>query len=460
MPDFVRRVRRSFRVRASLSFALGAALISLAVAVAALLLARSYLVDQREAAARRNAYLNARLVRDVLRASDADPARVIGSLQREEGSHALFRYGGDWFASSVSMAPEALPDGLVAAVDVGNVATQRFGVRGAPHLAVGVALPSVRVAYFEVVPLRQLDTTLRTLTYALAAAAGITTLGGAVVGFFLTGRLVRPLQRLAQQAEALAAGDVSAVSEGDTDDELRPLVVALNRAIESIGAKAELEARFASDVSHELRAPLAALSAAVEVMQRRRDQLPERTVFALDALSEQVDGFQELVLDLLEMARFDAGRAELDLEPVDPVAVVRRALSTIGADDVEVCPDGAIPGRVLLDGRRISQVVVNLVENARRYAGGATEIALDARDGALVLSVADRGPGVPPDERERIFRRFERGSSASKPDAPSGTGLGLALVAEHVRLHGGSVCVEDAPGGGARFVVELPLRTP
>jgi signal transduction histidine kinase len=103
-------------------------------------------------------------------------------------------------------------------------------------------------------------------------------------------------------------------------------------------------------------------------------------------------------------------------------------------------------------------VVVNLVENAAVYAGGVTRLAVEATDDTVRLIVEDAGPGVPAEARARIFERFFRGSAAGRRGAGDGTGLGLSLVAEHVRLHGGRVWVEDRPEGGSRFVVELPIR--
>jgi signal transduction histidine kinase len=115
------------------------------------------------------------------------------------------------------------------------------------------------------------------------------------------------------------------------------------------------------------------------------------------------------------------------------------------------------PKQALIDSRRVSQMLVNLLENADKYAGGATGLVVSGRDGVVRLAVEDRGPGIAEHERHHIFERFVRGESASRPGASDGTGLGLSLVVEHARLHAGRVWVEDRPGGGARFVVELPV---
>jgi two-component system sensor histidine kinase MtrB len=178
--------------------------------------------------------------------------------------------------------------------------------------------------------------------------------------------------------------------------------------------------------------------------------------------------------DLLEISRFDAGSAELSLDEVDPGELVRRAVGAsapIGEDGhrapvvfpVEVDP--AVDGlRLPVDKRRFERVMANLVENASLYAGGVTrvtvgrhpvDVAVPAR--TIRVVVEDQGPGVPPSDRAHLFERFYRGGRAGRRESSEGTGLGLSLVSEHVRLHGGAIWIEDAPVRGSQFVIELPL---
>jgi len=179
-------------------------------------------------------------------------------------------------------------------------------------------------------------------------------------------------------------------------------------------------------------------------------------------LEAQVSTFNTLVLDLLEISRFDARTAHLEPTTADLAELCEDVVRTRGYDGVAVSTPGPVPARV--DRRRIEQVLSNLLENARRYAGGATEVRLERRDADgdeeagewIRVRVEDRGPGVPPAERDAIFERFVRGRAAEAPESPRGTGLGLAVTRQHVELHGGRIWVEDRPGGGASFVVELP----
>lgn len=450
------RLRFGHRARATVVFAVAAGLVSVLLAVIAYTTSRSYLTDQRDRSARDRAFINARALRDQLRRPDADPGAALADLAPEEGATSLVRVDGEWYSSSVALEADDLPRDALGEAEAGAAAWERYDLRGVPHLAVAVPIKAVDAIYAEIVPLHQLESTLETLGASLLIGAGATTLAGAALGFVAAGRLVRPLRRLAARAEAIAAGDTAQLGDIENDPELAPLVQSLKRLLDDTSRRVEQGTRFVSDVSHEIRAPLAALSAAVDVMKRRRAHLPERSAYALDLLEEEIDEFQRLVLDLLEMSKIDAGRAELLLEPTDCRALVASAVALVDADPAVTIADD-VPSTALLDRRRIGQVLVNLLENARRYAGGATEVVVCRPDAhVLRFLVRDRGPGVPEEERSRIFDRFERGDHGQR--GPSGSGLGLALVTEHTRLHGGRVWVEDANDGpGARFVVEVPL---
>ncbi len=235
-------------------------------------------------------------------------------------------------------------------------------------------------------------------------------------------------------------------------------------------------------MSHELRSPLTTLTATVAVLEGHRDELSPRARRALDLLDGDLQRFTRMVDDLLEISRFDAGSAELSLDEVDPGELVRRAVAAA----VPVPPDGHRPPtsypveigrgldglRLQVDKRRFERVMANLVENASLYAGGVTRVLVEREPGpgrpgpdgtelpatAIRVLVEDNGPGVPEDQRQHLFERFYRGGRAGQRDSSQGTGLGLSLVAEHVRLHGGHVWSENAVGRGTRFVVELPLH--
>ena len=228
---------------------------------------------------------------------------------------------------------------------------------------------------------------------------------------------------------------------------------------DAVQARIEREARFASDVSHELRSPITALAAAAEVIDGRRGELPDRTQQALDVVVGQVRRFDAMVIDLLELSRIDAGATDLHTEEVDLEALCRRIAARNGFAelpiDVTRAPaPTAPPSPRVIDKMRFERIVANLLENAAHHGGGPVRISIEPTDGPfLLVAVEDAGPGVARGERARIFERFARGSAARHR---VGTGLGLALVAEHATAQGGEAWVEDRPGGGARFVVRVP----
>jgi two-component system, OmpR family, sensor histidine kinase MtrB len=192
------------------------------------------------------------------------------------------------------------------------------------------------------------------------------------------------------------------------------------------------------------------------VLDRRRDELSERSRQALDILGEQIERFNSMVIDLLEISRIEAGTADVHLEQVHPVELLRRIVAgTEYAAVPVVAQPAASEATVVLDKRRCERIVVNLLDNARLHGGGAVRVAVDADDAAVRVCVDDAGPGVAPASRDRIFERFARGPGSHQMP---GTGLGLALVKEHAALFESAVTVEDSPEGGARFVLAVPRR--
>jgi signal transduction histidine kinase len=160
------------------------------------------------------------------------------------------------------------------------------------------------------------------------------------------------------------------------------------------------------------------------------------------------------------MARSDAGASGLDLEELDLGDLVVNTVAAYSQGPVPVVVTPAAAGAWMLgDPRRLQRVLVNLLDNARAHAGGAVGVRVDRRGDQVEVMVEDAGPGVQPGERGAIFERFYRGAAAGRRGGGSGTGLGLALVAEHVKAHHGNVEVADRPGGGARFVVRLPVMS-
>jgi two-component system sensor histidine kinase MtrB len=419
------------------------------------LIARTSLIEQRASAARVQAFSNAR----DLQLSLTEPGQV-GEvfLRLPIETDGFANLTEPRLNSRVGFGVERFPQQLRNAAANGQSAQQRFQVDGAPYLGVGVHIAAFDTEYFEAFPLETTERTLRLILTALLVGAAITILFATFSGWSTSRRLMRPLRRVADAAGEIAEGALGARLEPARDPDIDRLAGSFNDMADAVQTRIEREVRFASDVSHELRSPITALTAAVEVLDARRGDLPERTQQALDVVVSQVRRFDDMVIDLLELSRIDAGATELHTETVDLGDLCARVANAYGAGHVPIEVHRRAAREISLDKVRFERILGNLLENASNHGGGAVRISIEpsTRD-SLLLAVEDGGPGVAASERQRIFERFARGSAARHR---IGTGLGLALVAEHARALGGEAWVEDRAGGGARFVVRLPIEAP
>lgn len=464
--------RLGLRARVTLAFAIGALLLSLAMSLLVIGVTRTNLINQREATATQQVYFNARIVRSGV-TPDRDTLQVLQSLQTPEGSRPILFQRSEavegeptsgWTASDPAYGRSALPAALRTAVRDGRPAKMRFvhPSTGTKSLAIGLPIADIDAAYFEIVSLRSLDDTLSSISFTLLGASIVTVLAGAALGWYASRRILRPLGEVGNAARSLASGQLDTRIQTLVDPDLEPIITSFNGMADSLAARIEKDAQFASDVSHELRSPLMTLQASTAVLENNRDALSERAQSALDLLSEDLDRFGELVEDLLEVSRFDAGVMHLELEEVLLTQFIEHAVRIAGSDapvvldDSMHVPDDVGDVIIALDKRRVARVLSNLLSNADKYGAGPDTVHIHADADQVRITVDDHGPGVPVADRERIFERFNRASAANQRGTGTGVGLGLALVAEHVHLHGGRVRVEDAPTGGARFVVELP----
>ncbi len=460
-----KRAKLGLRARLTLTYGLGAALLSAVLSVTTFGLTRENMLTQREQAAMSQALQNASTVSDGLEPGVTDTTTiektVLSSLPNPEGGLPVLRYDGQWYSgNALKFSDASIPLALVERVDAGQPARMRTEVGGAPYLVVGVPIRPLGAQYYEAVPLREMQRTLEGLAISLVGASALTTVAGGLLGLWAARRVFRPLLDVGRAADAIAGGRLDTRLPTGNDPDLDRLSKPFNEMAQALQDRIERDARFASEVSHELRSPLMTLAATVEVLENTRDEMPERARTALDLLSADVDRFQQLVEDLLEISRFDVGAVKLHLEEVLIAEMVIQAVSVLGNGGVPVRYDEDVSDLVVrVDKRRFGRVLANLLDNAEKYAGGATAVTIDRVGQTVRIGVEDEGSGVSPDEREIIFDRFSRGSESGNRSLDSGVGLGLALVDEHVRLHGGRVWVEDRPDGrpGARFVVELPI---
>ena len=451
--------RLGLRARVTVTFGLGALLLSTAMATITYFTARQFFVRERETAILRQAYVNASLARSTLSSPNVDVTQLLASLDTVPGSLSVLELHGQWYSTSISVGKDAIPGALRSLVVSGTPATQNFYLGGTPQLVVGLPVPSVDAAYFEVFSLDELARTLQILALALMGAALVTTIAGVITGRWAAGRALRPLAEVSRAAQEIAGGGLDTRLTPADDPDLTPLARSFNEMADALQERIEREVRFTSDVSHELRSPLTTATTSLEVLEAHADELAPRDRQALSLLTAELRRFRRMVDDLLEISRVDTGAAELSLDEVEVGELMRQAAATAGANAVPLDIDPSVAGlRLWVDKRRIERVLANLVANANQYAGGVSRLAVEPAPGGVRLVVADHGPGVPAGERDRIFERFYRGQSAGSRGATEGSGLGLSLVAEHVRLHGGRVWVENGPGDENRFVVELLAR--
>ena len=421
--------------------------------------ARSNLLAREDSSARDQAIVNASQVREEYTAApgqigsffDADLRTADGGFASLLAADTSTQIAG----SDTRVRIDDYPASLVDTVRRGGNGRQYAVINGEDYVVVGLYIGAHDAAYFEAFPLSDTERTLRSILTALALGG----LGGLILaslfGFSTSRRLLRPLSRVADAAEDIASGGLDTRLVEESDPDLDRLAGSFNDMADAVQTRIEREARFASDVSHELRSPITALTAAVEVMDGRREEVPERTRQALDVVVGQVRRFDSMVIDLLELSRLDAGATDMNVERLDIVDLTHRIAGRYGAPDVPISVAPRTRREVSVDKVRYERIVGNLIENAKNHGGGAVEIQIEpARNKRIRIAVIDDGPGVAQGERERIFERFARGSAARHR---IGTGLGLALVAEHSSAMGGRAWVEDGKFGGARFVVELPM---
>jgi signal transduction histidine kinase len=289
------------------------------------------------------------------------------------------------------------------------------------------------------------------------------------IGASIAGRMTAAVRQLAEGAQRVSSGDLRTRVTVLTNDELADLARSFNVMIENV-SESEMLLRRAEEsrrdliaaVSHDLRTPLTAIRAMLEALSDGVVDDPETVRRYHETMRVQVSHLARLIDDLFELSQLDAAPKPFELNPGDLTAVVREAAETLAMTSssrgvaIRFHGVGATPA--LLDSLRIARVVGNLVENAVRHApeGSHVDVAVRRSAGAAEVIVEDSGPGVAPDDLERIFSRFYRGEK-SRSRTHGGAGLGLAIARGIVDVHGGTIWAENRPAGGARFIFSIPL---
>jgi signal transduction histidine kinase len=446
--------RPGLRARVTAGFAVAALIVSATVALFSYQLTENYLLGERERSALRATAIEAGIVRAGLAGGNPDIGAVLRALDTGGKRRAVIHRDGIWYGRNADFGIKStIPPALQDMVTSGQAAAQRIRTDTGPALAIGVPLDA-STSYYVIDVMQELDRSLQVLALIITLVATVITAAGAALGWYAAGYVVRPLTRVVAAADNIAAGDLAARLDPGTEPDLARLAASFNKMVEQLSARLERDRRFAADVSHELRSPLQTLSAATSVLARRAPDMDAKAAAAAQLVAGEVQRFEDLVTDLLELARSDQ---PADTEPVDIAALARSACRTRGIDSAKVqAPPGAVVWQI--DRRRFQQILANLIDNAEAHGGGLHTIGISETSSGRCLYADDEGPGVSAPDRAIIFDRFVRGRTAGARGDNDGTGLGLAIVHQHVTAHGGTITVTDRPGGGARFRIDLPTE--
>ncbi len=401
---------------------------------------------------------------------------VVTMRFKRENVQALQRTGLAWPQVEAHRAiTQELEDDVVGGYEASQYVQADLGDGPHTYLVYGSSVPTQkwRTGSVELYYLFPVDTEFKVAgdirsTISFVGVALVLLLG--MLTALVTRATVAPVRVAARTAQRLSAGllDQRMVVNGEDEmallaDAFNQMAANLQRQIVRLEEMSRLQRRFTSDVSHELRTPLTTVRMTADLLYSERDGFDPASARSAELLQAELDRFEELLTDLLEISRFDAGFAMLDAEPTDLVTVVQRVTerlepvaARVGVELALVAPDPPIIAEI--DPRRVERILRNLVGNAVDHGEGrpvTVTLAMDSR--AVAITVRDHGVGLKPGEEKLVFNRFGR-ADPSRARQTGGTGLGLSISLEDARLHGGWLEAWGAPGAGAQFRLTLPVR--
>ncbi|MET9291285.1 HAMP domain-containing sensor histidine kinase [Streptomyces sp. NPDC003077] len=341
---------------------------------------------------------------------------------------------------------------------------QREELNGTPYLVAGARMTGGGPTGYMLKSLANERQDLNSLAWSLGIATALALVGSALLAQAAATTVLRPVQRLGHAARQLGEGRLDTRLRVTGTDELADLSRTFNRTAERLEQRvAELSAReassrrFVADMSHELRTPLTAITAVTEVLEEEADSLDPMIAPAVQLVVSETRRLNDLVENLMEVTRFDAGTARLVLDDVDVADQVTACIDARAwLDAVELDAERGIVAR--LDPRRLDVVLANLIGNALKHGGSPVRVSVRTEETPagddLLIRVRDHGPGIPEDVLPHVFDRFYK-ASASRPRS-EGSGLGLSIAMENAHIHGGEITAANHPEGGAVFTLRLP----
>jgi signal transduction histidine kinase len=445
------------RRRLALAFALTAGLAAAALAAGSFLLVREARLDESVDRALEQSRFNLVLGGEVLPAEGSDG--LLDALQRRGGFDTVLLENGRASPSSLSLGADQVPADLHELVASGQLAYERTTIADTSYLVTGGRVPGTEAEAYFFFSEEDLWSDLTELGTILLGGVGVVVVLGALAGALLARRTLAPVARASDAARSLAEGLLATRLPVEREDEFGAWATSFNEMAEALETKiTELseaqarERRFTADVAHELRTPLTAVVNEASLLAEHIERMPPEARRPAELLVADVARLRDLVEDLMEISRLDAGTQPLRPEQVDLGSLVTSAVRVrdwqerlrLDADEVVLTSDP----------RRLERIVANLIGNALEH-GGREVVVRVGRDGVgAFVEVSDRGPGIAREDLPHLFDRFYK---ADRARTGHGTGLGLAIALENARLLGGDIAVASEPGVGTRFTFRLPV---
>jgi two-component system sensor histidine kinase MtrB len=340
---------------------------------------------------------------------------------------------------------------------------QRTTLDGTPYLVGGVQVQPVGPTAYMFKSLDDERSDLDSLAWSLSIATLLALVGSALLAQLAASTVLRPVARLGEAARQLGAGrldtrlEISGAAElADLSQTFNQTAEALQAQVEELSAREHASRRFVADMSHELRTPLTAMTAVTDILEDEADTLDPMIAPAVRLVVNETRRLTDLVENLMEVTRFDAGTAKVVLDDVDVSDLITSCIDTRAwLDAVELDAPRGIVARV--DPRRVDVVLANLIGNALKHGGSPVRVQVRVEGEELVVKVTDSGPGIPEDVLPHVFDRFFKADAARRRS--EGSGLGLSIASENARIHGGTITAANSPEGGACFTLRLPMTS-
>src|SRR5215211_320248 len=341
-----------------------------------------------------------------------------------------------------------------------------------PGLAAGATLTLPLTGQYQIYllfPLTQEVDTLEVLRYAVVTTGAVLVILLTFIAALVSRQVVTPVRAARRAAESLASGNLTDRMKVRGQDDLARLATSMNymaseleKQINTLEELSAVQQRFVSDVSHELRTPLTTVRMAAEVLHEAREDFDPVAARSAELLQKELDRFEALLTDLLEISRFDAGVARLNVEEVDLRDVVHRVVEAnellAETNNTEITVHARGEAKAEVEPRRIERILRNLLVNAIEHSEGhPIDIFIESDDAAVAVAVRDHGVGFQASQARQVFHRFWRGDAA-RARAVGGTGLGLSIAMEDANLHGGWLTAWGRPAMGAQFRLTLPRK--